>query len=297
MISFDLRSIDLLASRAFSFRIGASWTPGTDLDRRIAGIAALDQPLRRDLYRLLPRRTRGRRGTPRRPRSASPARSRRSTSTSWPTPASSRSASSAPAGAPVPAPAAPRSSTAPATARWPRRSPTAATTWPARCWRPRSRSRRAPAHRSPECLHAAARPGRASATARRRRAARLTRPTTIPERSSGRPGRHGYEPELGDREEIALANCPFHRLAEEHRDARVRHEPRLPRRPARGHRPQRPARRRGSIRRPATAASASRPPEVAGRQQRASPAGPSSRRLGPGPRARRGRRPTSSRSS
>jgi predicted ArsR family transcriptional regulator len=30
--------------------------------------------------------------------------------------------------------------------------------------------------------------------------------------------RHGYEPEVGARNEIALANCPFHRLAEEHRD-------------------------------------------------------------------------------
>jgi predicted ArsR family transcriptional regulator len=29
--------------------------------------------------------------------------------------------------------------------------------------------------------------------------------------------RHGYEPVLGTRGEIALANCPFHRLAEEHR--------------------------------------------------------------------------------
>jgi predicted ArsR family transcriptional regulator len=29
---------------------------------------------------------------------------------------------------------------------------------------------------------------------------------------------HGYEPELGDRNEIALANCPFHRLADEHRE-------------------------------------------------------------------------------
>jgi predicted ArsR family transcriptional regulator len=29
--------------------------------------------------------------------------------------------------------------------------------------------------------------------------------------------RHGYEPEAGKRREIALANCPFHRLAEEHR--------------------------------------------------------------------------------
>jgi predicted ArsR family transcriptional regulator len=29
--------------------------------------------------------------------------------------------------------------------------------------------------------------------------------------------RHGYEPELGKRGEIALLNCPFHRLAEEHR--------------------------------------------------------------------------------
>jgi predicted ArsR family transcriptional regulator len=30
--------------------------------------------------------------------------------------------------------------------------------------------------------------------------------------------RHGYEPERGRGKEIALANCPFHRLAEEHRD-------------------------------------------------------------------------------
>ncbi|MFL6206888.1 MAG: helix-turn-helix transcriptional regulator [Acidimicrobiales bacterium] len=29
--------------------------------------------------------------------------------------------------------------------------------------------------------------------------------------------RHGYEPSLGARGEIALLNCPFHRLAEEHR--------------------------------------------------------------------------------
>lgn len=29
--------------------------------------------------------------------------------------------------------------------------------------------------------------------------------------------RHGYQPELGAHNEIALANCPFHRLAEEHR--------------------------------------------------------------------------------
>lgn len=30
--------------------------------------------------------------------------------------------------------------------------------------------------------------------------------------------RHGYEPELSPCREIALANCPFHRLAEEHRE-------------------------------------------------------------------------------
>ncbi len=29
---------------------------------------------------------------------------------------------------------------------------------------------------------------------------------------------HGYEPTLARRNEIALANCPFHRLAEEHRE-------------------------------------------------------------------------------
>ncbi len=30
--------------------------------------------------------------------------------------------------------------------------------------------------------------------------------------------RQGYEPEVGPCDEIALANCPFHRLAQEHRD-------------------------------------------------------------------------------
>ncbi len=29
--------------------------------------------------------------------------------------------------------------------------------------------------------------------------------------------RHGYQPELGDPDEIALTNCPFHRLAQQHR--------------------------------------------------------------------------------
>lgn len=29
--------------------------------------------------------------------------------------------------------------------------------------------------------------------------------------------RNGYQPDIGERNEIALANCPFHRLAEEHR--------------------------------------------------------------------------------
>jgi predicted ArsR family transcriptional regulator len=29
--------------------------------------------------------------------------------------------------------------------------------------------------------------------------------------------RHGYQPELGDHDDIALTNCPFHRLAEQHR--------------------------------------------------------------------------------
>jgi predicted ArsR family transcriptional regulator len=30
--------------------------------------------------------------------------------------------------------------------------------------------------------------------------------------------RHGYEPEIGRRKEIVLANCPFHRLAEQERE-------------------------------------------------------------------------------
>ena len=30
--------------------------------------------------------------------------------------------------------------------------------------------------------------------------------------------RHGYEPDLADTDDIALANCPFHRIAEQHRE-------------------------------------------------------------------------------
>ena len=42
-------------------------------------------------------------------------------------------------------------------------------------------------------------------------------PTTGATQSSRSSHGHGYEPRIGDRGEIELANCPFHRLAEEHR--------------------------------------------------------------------------------
>ena len=68
------------------------------------------------------------------------------------------------------------------------------------------------------CLTAAA---RAAGRAIGKEAAAATRPLT--RRDDRRRAvvevlaRHGYEPVLGSRREIALLNCPFHRLAEEHR--------------------------------------------------------------------------------
>lgn len=69
-----------------------------------------------------------------------------------------------------------------------------------------------------ECLAAAARAG---GRAIGREAAEATQPAaTRSERGDAVLevlARHGYEPVPGERGEVALANCPFHRLAEEHR--------------------------------------------------------------------------------
>ena len=70
-----------------------------------------------------------------------------------------------------------------------------------------------------ECLHAAARAagrhlGEQAADAVANARTKADRRQAVMEVLA----RHGYEPELDRRKVIALANCPFHRLAEEHRD-------------------------------------------------------------------------------
>ena len=70
-----------------------------------------------------------------------------------------------------------------------------------------------------ECLGASARAagraiGREAAEATERLTSRAARRSAVLDVLS----RHGYEPTMVDPDEIALVNCPFHRLAEEHRN-------------------------------------------------------------------------------
>ena len=162
-----------------------------------------------------PRRRAGRAGSGRGGASACPGRSPPSTSTSWPMPASWRSASSARAAGKGRAQVGRRSCTVRARTRWRRPSPSAATTWPAPSCDRRGRAR---AHR-----HAGRRlPTRVADAAGRRigegPASGGAEPATTGETVVDVLGEHGYEPELDAHHEIALANCPFHRLAVEHRD-------------------------------------------------------------------------------
>jgi predicted ArsR family transcriptional regulator len=69
-----------------------------------------------------------------------------------------------------------------------------------------------------ECLRLAARAaGVAIGADARATAGRLTRQADRLAAACDVLRSHGYEPFLGPRKEIVLANCPFHRLAEEHR--------------------------------------------------------------------------------
>lgn len=69
-----------------------------------------------------------------------------------------------------------------------------------------------------ECLTAAARAaGRVIGEEAAAVAGPLTRRDDRRNAVLGILARHGYEPVAGKRSEIALVNCPFHRLAEEHR--------------------------------------------------------------------------------
>ena len=70
-----------------------------------------------------------------------------------------------------------------------------------------------------ECLRVAARTaGRQIGEEAREAVSALARREDRQAAVLGVLARHGYEPEVGRHEEIALANCPFHRLAEEHRE-------------------------------------------------------------------------------
>ena len=96
---------------------------------------------------------------------------------------------------------------------------------------------------------------------------------------------HGYEPEPAPRGEIVLANCPFHRLAEEHRDLVCGMNLDLLDGLLAGAAPA-AGLTRGSTPSPVSAASASRPPEA---WAACAPGAPSSAARGPDPSAERGR--------
>jgi hypothetical protein len=140
--------------------------PDDELSRKIAGIAALDQPLRRDLFRLLARAE----GWTTRDEAAASLAVARSVA-GFPTPRSVRQC---------------RSGT---------------TTSVADCLRTAARA-------AGELLGEEA---NAAVAGTRGRGARRQAVLDV-------LARHGCEPEVVKRNEIALANCPFHRLAEEHRE-------------------------------------------------------------------------------
>lgn len=69
-----------------------------------------------------------------------------------------------------------------------------------------------------DCVRAAARTtGRQTSEVRRATSRAATKPDSRAELVDILVG-HGYEPVIGADEEIALANCPFHRLAEQQRE-------------------------------------------------------------------------------
>ena len=70
-----------------------------------------------------------------------------------------------------------------------------------------------------DCLREAARaPAGASATKRATPSAARGAPASGTRHDDAHAGAHGYEPEVARRTEIALGNCPFHRLAEQERE-------------------------------------------------------------------------------
>ncbi|MBN2622211.1 MAG: helix-turn-helix domain-containing protein [Acidimicrobiales bacterium] len=193
--------------------------PAEDLERRISGIAALDQPLRRDLYRLLSER-----------RGAWVTRDEASAALDVPRSVAAfhldklveagvvevtfeRTTGRTGPGAGRPAKLY-RRATSEVSASVPERRYDLAGSLLATAIAEAERTGAPIA----ECLSTSARAagraiGREAADATGRLTTREARRRTVLELLS----RHGYEPAVGARGEIALVNCPFHRLAEEHR--------------------------------------------------------------------------------
>lgn len=192
--------------------------PAADLERRISGIAALDQPLRRDLYRLLAERD----GWVTRdeasealgvPRSVAAFHLDKLVDAGVVEVTFERTTGRTGPGAGRPAKLY-RRSTQEVSASIPERRYDLAGLLLATTVAEAERTG-APIG---ECLTATA---RAAGRVIGEEAVAVTGPLT--KRDDRRTAvldllaRHGYEPVLGKRGEIALVNCPFHRLAEEHR--------------------------------------------------------------------------------
>ncbi len=193
--------------------------PGDDLERRISGIAALDQPLRRDLYRLLSERD----GWVTRdeasealgvPRSVAAFHLDKLVEAGVVEITFERTTGRTGPGAGRPAKLYRRSSEE-VSASVPDRRYDLAGSLLATAIAEAERTG-APVT---DCLSVAA---RAAGRVIGEEAAAVTGPLT--KRDDRRDAvieilaRHGYEPSSGKRGEIALVNCPFHRLAEEHRN-------------------------------------------------------------------------------
>ncbi len=190
---------------------------GSDLERRIAGIAALDQPLRRDLYRLLTagELTRDEAASALDvPRSVAAFHLDKLAEAGVVAVRFEREPGRAGPGAGRPSKRY-RLADAELSASVPERRYdlagsllATAVSESTRTGRPVRDCLREAAHAAGEELGSAASEAAAAArgSAERRRAVMEVL------------ARHGYEPELARRKEIALANCPFHRLAEQERD-------------------------------------------------------------------------------
>jgi len=192
--------------------------PGQDLERRISGIAALDQPLRRDLYRLLSERD----GWVTRdeasealdvPRSVAAFHLDKLVEAGMVEVTFERRTGRTGPGAGRPSKLY-RRGTQEVSASVPERRYDLAGSLLAAAIAEAERTGAPIA----QCLSATA---RAAGRVIGEEAAAATGPLT--KREDRRRAvleilsRHGYEPSPGRRGEIALVNCPFHRLAEEHR--------------------------------------------------------------------------------